>query len=64
MMLFYNPGGLQVSQYVVSVESSSLTHHRPNSLFACLLCLSIDAGRIFRTTAEEKGEASYPVKHV
>ena len=32
------PMGLRVSQHVVSVESSSLTHHRPYSRFVCFIC--------------------------
>ena len=58
-----------MSQYV-SVESSSLTHHRPYSCFVCSICLFIDgfgnlhADQMFRTTAEGKGEGLDPVKHV
>ena len=64
------PSGLRVSQYVVSVESSSLTHHRPYYLFVNFLCRFIDglenlhADRMFQTSTETKSENSDPVKHV
>ena len=54
----------------VSVESSSLTHHRPYSLFVCFLYLFIDGKetfmrtKMFRTTAEAFGEILNPVKLV
>ena len=44
-----------MSQYVVSVESLNLTHHRPDIIFFCFLCLYIDrsenlcADQMFRT---------------
>ena len=33
VVLFYHPRNLEMSQYVVSVESSSLIHHSPYSRF-------------------------------
>ena len=67
-----HPRGLGVSQYVVSVEFSSLNHHtcRPYSWFVCFLCWFFDglenphADQMFRTTAEAKSEDLKPVKHV
>ena len=59
--------GLRVSQYVVSVESLSLTHHTP---FSCFLCSFTDglqnfhANQMLRTAVEAKGRGSGPVKHV
>ena len=65
----FTPWVLRVSQYV-SVESSSLTHHRPNSWFVCTLFWFIDglgnlyADQTFWITAEGKGEGLDPVKRV
>ena len=64
-----HPRVLQVSQYV-SVESSSLTHHRPYSWFVCSLYWFIDkleylhADQMFWTIEEAKGEGLDPTKHV
>ena len=58
---------LQVSQYVVSDESSSLIRHRSYSRFVCFLCWFIErlgnrrADHEFRRTVEAKGEGLDPV---
>ena len=36
-----HPRDLQVSQYVVSLESSSLIHHGSYSSYGCFLCMLI-----------------------
>ena len=55
---------------MLSVESSSLIHHRSYSCVIFFLCRFIDglgnfhADQMFRTTAEAKSEGLDPVKHV
>ena len=64
-----HPRILQVSQYV-SIETSSLIHHRPYSCFVYSLCRFIDGlenmhvDKMFRPTTEAKGEGSDQVKLV
>ena len=53
-----------MSQYIVSVEFSSLIYHRSYPWFVCFLCSFIDADERFRSTAEANGEGLDPVKHV
>ena len=56
-----------MSQYVVSDESSSLTHHGLYSSFVCFLCGISDklgnfhADQMFRTIPKAKGEGLDPV---